>query len=87
MIDHMESVLEDEHDNATAHAGDNNERTPGGSKPKRANGGVNFQRASCTLDASVKIYSCRVDDTHQASYRILENLTRNGKSDDQGEEG
>jgi hypothetical protein len=25
---------------------------------------VNFQRASCTLDASVKIYSFRVDDTH-----------------------
>ena len=57
--------------------GKNNERTPGGSEQRpnrsRPNGGVNFQRASCTLDASVKIYSCRVD-THQASYRILENL-------------
>lgn len=41
------------------------------------NKGVNFQKASCTLDASVKIYSHRVDDTYNASYRILENLSRN----------
>jgi hypothetical protein len=37
---------------------------------------VNFQKASCTLDASIKIYSYRVDDTWSASYRILENLNR-----------
>jgi condensin complex subunit 2 len=40
--------------------------------------GVNFQKASCTLDASVKIYSHRVDDTHASSHRILESLSRNG---------
>ena len=39
--------------------------------------GVNFQKASCTLDASVKIYSNRVDDTHASSHRILESLSRN----------
>ena len=44
--------------------------------------GVNFQKASCTLDASVKIYSNRVDDTWTSSYRILENLSRNGTSGD-----
>ena len=38
--------------------------------------GVNFQKASCTLDASIKIYSHRVDDTWSSSYRILENLSR-----------
>lgn len=37
---------------------------------------VNFQKASCTLDASVKIYSHRVDDTYNASHRILESLSR-----------
>ena len=42
--------------------------------------GVNFQKASCTLDASVKIYSHRVDDTCASSHRILESLTRNGVS-------
>lgn len=36
----------------------------------------NFQKASCTLDASVKIYSYRVDDTWNSSYKILENLSR-----------
>ena len=47
--------------------------------------GVNFQKASCTLDASVKIYSHRVDDTHASSHRILESLSRNGTHDDDNE--
>lgn len=37
---------------------------------------LNFQRASCALDASVKIYSYRVDDVWSTSYRVLENLSR-----------
>jgi hypothetical protein len=37
---------------------------------------VNFTRASCTLDASVKIYSYRVDDVHLSSYKVLANLNR-----------
>jgi hypothetical protein len=39
--------------------------------------GVNFQKASCTLDASVKIYSHRVDDTYSTSHRVLESFSRN----------
>ena len=46
----------------------NNERTEG----QR----VNFTKASCTLDASVKIYSYRVDDVHLTSYKVLANLNR-----------
>lgn len=44
---------------------------------------VNFTKASCTLDASVKIYSYRVDDVHLTSYKFLANLNRtdNGKDD------
>ncbi len=44
--------------------------------------GINFTKASCTLDASVKIYSYRVDDVHLSSYRVLANLNRtdNGKA-------
>jgi len=54
--------------------------------------GVNFQKASCTLDASVKIYSNRVDDTYTSSHRILESLSRNGNNGDdnddkEGEDG
>ena len=45
---------------------------------------VNFTKASCTLDASVKIYSYRVDDVHLTSYKVLANLNRTdkGKDDD-----
>jgi len=45
---------------------------PSTSYPKR----VNFQKASCTLDASIKIYSHRVDDIWTSSKRVLDNLTR-----------
>ena len=38
--------------------------------------GPDFQKASCTLDASVKIYSYRVDDVWTSSFRVLENLNR-----------
>eukprot|EP01035_Chromulina_nebulosa_P020477 gene20477-26567_t len=48
--------------------------------------GVNFQKASCTLDASVKIYSNRVDDTYATSHRILESLSRNGTIDNEVDE-
>ncbi|CAJ1937630.1 unnamed protein product [Cylindrotheca closterium] len=49
--------------------------------------GVNFTKASCTLDASVKIYAYRVDDVHLTSYKVLANLNRtetgkNKKKDD-----
>ncbi|EEY60998.1 condensin complex subunit 2, putative [Phytophthora infestans T30-4] len=50
----------------------------------------NFQKASCTLDASIKIYSYRVDDTWNSSYKILENLSRTEQKhgvDDGGEDG
>ena len=53
---------------------------------ERGQRGVNFQKASCTLDASVKIYSHRVDDTWTSSYRILENLSRNANNDDEDTE-
>ena len=38
---------------------------------------TNFQKASTTLDASIKIYGYRVDDTLNTGYRILDNLNRN----------
>ena len=49
-----------------------------------ASGGatVNFTKASCTLDASVKIYSYRVDDIHLTSYKVLANLNRTETSKD-----
>lgn len=42
---------------------------------------MNFQKASCTLDASIKIYASRVDDVWSSSYRVLENLSRTDRKD------
>ena len=39
---------------------------------------VIFTKASCTLDASVKIYSYRVDDVHLTSYKVLANRSEAG---------
>ncbi len=72
LIDHMGALIK-------------NDETSSNDKNHR---GVNFQKASCTLDASVKIYSSRVDDTWSSSFRILENLSRNGTnySDDEDDD-
>eukprot|EP00055_Hartaetosiga_balthica_P005590 m.16596 g.16596 ORF g.16596 m.16596 type:complete len:727 (-) comp4645_c1_seq1:161-2341(-) len=40
---------------------------------------TNFQMASVTLDASVKIYSCRVDSIHAEAYKVLGGMNRNDK--------
>ena len=40
------------------------------------NDGSNFQVASCTLDASVKIYSTRVDSVHSETYKVLTSFSR-----------
>ena len=34
--------------------------------------GVNFQKASCTLDGCVKVYSTRVDDVSEEAMKLLE---------------
>ncbi len=54
----------------------------GGNDAGLLRGRVNFQKASCTLDASIKIYSYRVDETIASTYRVLENLSRTGASGD-----
>jgi condensin complex subunit 2 len=41
----------------------------------------NFQIASCTLDASIKIYSCRVDSVHTETYKVLGELNRTDKKE------
>ncbi len=59
----------------------------GGSDTGLVRGRVNFQKASCTLDASIKIYSYRVDETIACTYRVLENLSRTDESGGLMEDG
>jgi condensin complex subunit 2 len=37
---------------------------------------TNFQKASCTLEAGVRIYSTRVDSVHTEAYKVLGGLSR-----------
>lgn len=58
----------------------------------RGSEGTNFQRASVTLDAGVKIYSYRVDSVHTETYKMLGGLGRasgpsGGGDDEEGEDG
>ncbi|KAM7495589.1 hypothetical protein LguiB_030198 [Lonicera macranthoides] len=39
---------------------------------------TNFQKASCTLEAGVKIYSLRVDSVHSEAYKVLGRIIRAG---------
>lgn len=56
--------------------------------------GVNFQKASCTLDGCVKIYTSRVDSVATETGKLLSGLAdsgskkqRRGEEDHQGESG
>ncbi|KAG8051727.1 hypothetical protein GUJ93_ZPchr0001g31443 [Zizania palustris] len=40
---------------------------------------TNFQKASCTLEAGVKIYSLRVDSVHSEAYKVLGGINRAGR--------
>ncbi|XP_021893750.1 condensin complex subunit 2 [Carica papaya] len=44
---------------------------------------TNFQKASCTLEAGVKIYSLRVDSTHSEAYKVLGGINRVGEENGQ----
>lgn len=52
---------------------------------------INFQRASCTLDGCVKIWTSRVDSVGTETGKLLSNLANEGKvgadNDDDGEAG
>ena len=69
LIDHMRDVVKGE---------DSTDKK----RPQRA---VNFQKASCTIEAGMKIYCSRVDDTLTTSYRVLESLHR-GKDENADDE-
>ena len=82
LIDNMERIVhskEDEgnDDGATNKTGDDSAST---GMRKIGKNDVNFTKASCTLDASIKIYSYRVDDVHLSSYKVLANMNRTTSS-------
>jgi condensin complex subunit 2 len=47
---------------------------------------INFQRASCTLDGCVKIWTSRVDSVGTETGKLLSNLASEGRDDDGDED-
>ncbi|XP_059662453.1 condensin complex subunit 2-like isoform X2 [Cornus florida] len=47
------------------------------------NSETNFQKASCTLEAGVKIYSMRVDSVHSEAYKVLGRISWAGGEDEE----
>lgn len=47
---------------------------------------INFQRASCTLDGCVKIWTSRVDSVGTETGKLLSNLASGGKDDEEDED-
>ncbi|XP_014490406.1 condensin complex subunit 2 [Vigna radiata var. radiata] len=45
---------------------------------------TNFQIASCTLEAGVRIYSLRVDSVHSDAYKVLAGMNRAGQDTQEG---
>lgn len=82
LIENIDKFLTDDPETSSQRRSSfvSNNTTPSSTQPPRPprleQGRVNFTKASSTLDASVKIYSYRVDDVHLTSYRVLENLHR-----------
>lgn len=85
LIDNIDKFLCDENDDLDA---DMERITDGGQAESGEKGvkRVNFTKASCTLDASVKIYSYRVDDVHLTSYKVLANLNRTDGGKDKNQD-
>jgi condensin complex subunit 2 len=53
----------------------------------REGDGVNFQKASCTLDGCVKIYTNRVDSVATETGKLLSGLADSGNKKKKGDEG
>ncbi|KAL7558885.1 hypothetical protein ACA910_019421 [Epithemia clementina (nom. ined.)] len=70
MIDNLEKFLTEDDDESSGE--DRNVETT----RARESTTVNFTKASCSLDASVKIYGHRVDNVYLTSYKVLANLNR-----------
>jgi condensin complex subunit 2 len=91
LIENMDKFIVEDGNNGVGGDGINSPRDNDGRddlmaarqmKSRDDKGRVNFAKASCTLDASVKIYSYRVDDVHLSSFRVLANLNRSDNKKD-----
>jgi condensin complex subunit 2 len=69
-LDYIDTVLD---------VGERQRESPSSQAGGRSDPTTNFQLASNTLDASVKIYACRVDNVHNEAFKVLGGLSRSDK--------
>lgn len=101
LIDHMDDIVDSfmggrkrATPGASGSGGGGDGRSFGGSRGKTSLSAVEeeaehrFHEASCTIEASAKIYACRVDCVHTDTYRVLGGLSSADMADDEeGREG
>lgn len=97
LIDHIEDIVQSFMGGSTTKSsssggGGSGRASSGGSSmivsAEGAEGDENrFHEASCTIEASARIYSCRVDIVHIDTYRVLGGLSSADLGDDDGQEG
>ena len=76
LIDTMDQMLLQNDGSSSGDGGRDDAAVVDARSGKEGGDNNNFTKASCTLDASVKIYSYRVDDVHLSSYKVLANMNR-----------
>jgi len=92
LIDHMDDIVDSfmggRKKSASASGG---ERRKSVSQPPKGGDGAGddnrFHEASCTIEASARIYACRVDCVHTDTYRVLGGLSSADVDEDDGKEG
>lgn len=80
LIENIDKFLTEDNVTVSKNSKSNNNSSSNTHQQQEPSSRVNFTKASCTLDASVKIYSYRVDDVHLTSYKVLANLNRSSSS-------
>mmetsp|Transcript_33772 Transcript_33772/g.96907 ORF Transcript_33772/g.96907 Transcript_33772/m.96907 type:complete len:765 (+) Transcript_33772:63-2357(+) len=94
LIEHMDSIVDSFMGGHKAKSGGSGAGSFG-NKTRVSMGGTRteeeeenrFHEASCTIEASARIYACRVDCVHTDTYRVLGGLNSADMHDDDGADG
>lgn len=95
LIDHMDDIVDSFMGGRKRKAAEPRASTAGGAKaatakPRESAANEDehrFLEASCTIEASARIYACRVDCVHSDTYRVLGGLNSADMDEDEGKEG
>merc|ERR1740130_1993873 len=77
MIDHMDTIVNSFMKGGKVRVGDDgtSRLSVGDDRPGESVEEHRFHQASCTIEASAKIYACRVDVVHNNTYKVLGGLS------------